>query len=564
MTTPESSNRSFDVVVLGTGAAGLVAAVVAAEAGASVGLFEKSDLVGGTTSMSGGVVWMPNNHHMLEAGLADSRDDALAYLHALSSGLLDSDLAASFVDNGPEALRWLEDNTACRFFVIDGYPDYHPEHPGGKPGGGRSLDNEVFSFDELGDWADRIRNPGGPMPMTLSDTALGGATGPPDKALIADRIAKHANGLGLALVGALLRACLDRGIEPNLSHRAVELVTDDGRVTGVRFALPDGDCAGTGGGGSVVEVEARNGVILATGGFEWNPELVKTFLRGPMTAPASTPTNTGDGLVMAMAVGARLGNMPHAWWVPVARIPGETEWGEPRVRLVLSERTRPRSILVNAHGRRFCNEAGNYNAMGGVFHTFDPATFTYPNQPAWMVFDHGHQQRYNVFTVRAGDAVPDWIVTGETVSELAVRIGVPPDALEATVARFNEHARRGDDPDHGRGRSAFDHFNGDRTLEPPFTTLGPLDAGPYHALRIECGSLGTNGGPRTDARARVLRQGGGVIPGLYAAGNTMAAATAMAYGGAGGTLGPAIAFGYVAGRDAAVSPRTDDRDGAGT
>ncbi len=553
MATPNSTKRSFDVVVLGTGAAGLVAALVAADAGARVGLFEKSDLVGGTTSMSGGVVWMPNNHHMREAGLADSRDDALAYLHALSPGLLDSDLAASFVDNGPQALRWLEEHTPCRFFVIDGYPDYHPEHPGGKPGGGRSLDNEVFSFDELGEWAARIRGQHQPMPMTLSDTALGGATAPPDKTMIAERIARNANGLGLALVGALLRACLDRGLEPHLSHQATELVIDEGRVTGVRFAIPDTD-----GASGVVEVDARRGVILATGGFEWNPELVQTFLRGPMTAPASTPSNTGDGLVMAMAVGARLGNMPHSWWVPVTRIPGETEWGEPRVRLVLSERTRPRSILVNAHGKRFCNEAGNYNAMGGVFHTFDPATFSYPNQPAWMVFDHGHQQRYNVFTVRAGDVVPDWITTGATLRELAERIGVPPDALEFTVARFNEHARRGDDPDHGRGRSAFDHFNGDRTLEPPFTTLGPLDEGPFHAIRIECGSIGTNGGPRTDARARVRHHSGGVIPGLYAAGNTMAAATAMAYGGAGGTLGPAIAFGYVAGRDAA------GRDAAGT
>jgi succinate dehydrogenase/fumarate reductase flavoprotein subunit len=532
----------LDVVVLGTGASGLVAAIAAAEAGASVGLYERSDLVGGTTSMSGGIVWVPNNHHSRAAGLEDSREDALTYLGALSGGHLDSDLAAAFVDTGPEAIEWLEEHTPCRFFVVDGYPDYHPEHPGGKPGGGRSLDNEVFSFDELGPWADRIRNQRGLVPFTLSDTPLGGATAPPDPALIADREARHAQGLGLALVGALLRGCLDRGLEPHLGHRATELLFDGDRVAGVRFETPSGEA----------DVAAAT-VILATGGFEWNDELVHTFLRGPMTAPASTPTNTGDGLVMAMAAGARLGNMGNAWWAPVTRIPGETAWGEPRVRLVLAERTRPRSLMVNRSGRRFCNEAGNYNALGGVFHTFDPATFSYPNQPCWLVFDHEHKRRYDVVGLPPGDDVPDWMISAATLGELAVRIDVPADVLEGTVARFNDHARAGEDPDFARGRSAYDHFNGDRSQPPPFTTLGPLDAPPFHALPIEVGSLGTNGGARTDARGRVLALRGGVIPGLYAAGNVMAAATGMAYGGAGGTLGPAITFGYIAGRDAAAT-----------
>ena len=533
----------FDVIVLGTGAAGLVAAIAAAERGASVGLFERSDLVGGTTAMSGGVVWMPNNHHMRAANLHDSRDDALTYLQALSLGHLDPIVAEAFVDEGPAAVEWVEQSTPCRFFIVDGYPDYHPEHPGGRPGGGRSLDNLVFSFDELGAWADKIRNQRGPTPMTLSETASGGAIEAPDPALIAERLARHANGLGLALVGGLLKGCLDRGVEPQLEHRASSLIIEAGRVCGVRFDTPDG----------ASEVRAERGVILATGGFEWDDDLARTFLRGPMTGPAGTPTNTGDGLRMAIGAGAELGNMTGAWWVPVSRIPGATAWGSPAVKLILQERTRPRSLMVNTSGRRFCNEAGNYNAMGGVFHSFDPASFSYPNQPAWLVFDHTHLRTYGVLATPPSDTAPDWMASGSSMAQLALTIGVPAAELEATVARFNANAAVGQDPDFGRGRSAYDHFNGDRRNPEPFTTLGPLEDAPFYAIKIESGTLGTNGGPRVDARARVLSSSGGIINGLFAAGNVMSSATGMAYGGAGGTLGPAITFGRIAGREAAAS-----------
>jgi 3-oxosteroid 1-dehydrogenase len=537
------SDNAVDVIVLGTGAAGLVAAIAAADRGASVALFEKSDLVGGTTAMSGGVVWMPNNHHMADAGLVDSRDDALAYLESLSLGYLDPDVAAAFVDEGPVAVKWVEDNTPCKFFVVDGYPDYHPEHPGGRGVGGRSLDNHVFSYDELGDWAAKIRNQRGDNPTTLSDTPLGGATEPPDPAMIAERLSRHANGLGLALVGGLLKACLDRGIEPQLEHRAVSLLSAEGRVSGVKFETPTG----------VREVSARRGVVLATGGFEWSEDLVRAHLRGPMTAPASTPSNTGDGLRMAMGAGAELGNMTGAWWAPVTRTRGETAFGAPRVRLVLPERTRPRSLMVNSTGRRFCNEAGNYNAMGGAFHQFDPASFSYPNQPAWLVFDQVHLETYDLLGAAPTSTAPEWVVSAPTVAELAEAIDVPAAVLVATIDRFNEFATSGEDLDFGRGRSAFDGFNGDRRLDGAMRTLGPLDRGPFHAIKIECGSLGTNGGPRTDGKARVRSANGGIIDGLFAAGNVMASPTGMAYGGAGGTLGPGITFGYIAGREAAGS-----------
>jgi 3-oxosteroid 1-dehydrogenase len=542
---PVSPDDAYDVVVLGTGAAGLIAAVTAAADGASVGLFEKTDLVGGTSSMSGGVVWIPNNHHQRDAGLVDSRDDALAYLGALSLGQIDSDMAAMFVDTAPVMLQWLEENTPCRFAVIDGYSDYHPEHPGGKPEGGRSLDNELQSLHQLGTWADRLRV-SKPRPVTLRETPLGGATSLPDAAHIADRMKRRDAGMGVALVTGLLAACLERAITPHLEHQAtdllVEVETDNRRrVSGVRFATPEGERV----------VQARHGVIIATGGFECDADLVRTYLRGPMTAPAGSPASTGDGLRMAMAAGARLGNMRNAWWVPVARADGAEAFGAPAVHLVLGERTRPRSIMVNGTGKRFCNEATNYNALGGAFHAFDPQTFTYPNQPCWLIFDHEHKGRYDVAGAPAGDQTPAWIKTAGTMAELAELLELNPSVLVATVDRFNKFASRGEDPDFGRGTSAYDRFNGDLRFDGVAATLGPLLTAPFHAIQIEIGALGTSGGPKTDTRGRVLASAGGIIDGLYAAGNAMAGPTGMVYGGAGGTLGPALTFGYIAGRDAA-------------
>ncbi len=545
--------KAVDVVVMGGGAAGLVAAIAAADGGASVALVEKSDLVGGTTAMSGGIIWMPVNHLQAEAGIADSRSQALAYLQALSLGRIDSDMVATLVDTGPEALRYLDEHTPCGFHLIRGYPDYHPEHPGGLPGGGRSVDNALFSFDELGDWAACVRNDRGAHPIMLTETPLGGATELPPAEVLAERARRGEHGMGLALVGALLRGVLDRGIAPLLRAPARRLITQD------HSADPGGSGAhGPDSGARVRGIELVDGrviragaAIIATGGFEWNPELTAAFLRGPMTAPAGAPTNTGDGLSMAMWAGARLDNMSSAWWVPVVRVPGEHSFGHPRVRLILLERTRPGSIMVNALGKRFTNEAGNYNAMGGAFHTFDAAGFCYPNLPCWLVFDHRHKLSYDVAGAPPGSEAPSWMARADTLDELAGKIGVPARSLEATVARFNTDTATGSDTEFGRGDSAYDTFNGDRRIAGVGATLGPLDEPPYYAVEIELGALGTNGGPKTDTRCRVLASAGGVIDGLYAAGNAMAAPTGMAYGGAGGTLGPAITTGFIAGRDAA-------------
>jgi 3-oxosteroid 1-dehydrogenase len=531
-------DQQFDVVVLGTGAAGLVAALAAAERGASVGLFEKTDRVGGTTAISGGGCWVPCNAQMAASGIADSRDDALRYLASLSFGHIRPGFAEAFVDDGPRVFRWLESAAGLRMKIVSGYPDYHPERPGGKPGGGRTLEPELFSFRPLAGWADRVvaghRNPH----LMLSDTTLGGGTGHLDQKVQARREAEDLRGCGAALVGPLLKACLDRAVEPVTASRAQDLVIDDGRVAGIVVEQP---------GGAVV-VRATRGVVLATGGFEWDPELVRGFLRGPMTSPASVPANVGDGLLIAMRAGAALDNMPQAWWVPVIEIPGDVAFGRQRATLLNRERTLPRSIIVNQLGRRFTNEAANYNALGGALHQLDAMRFDYVNLPCWLVFDAGYLARYGFRAVPPAGPAPAWMTQAGSLGELAAAIGVPADALTRTVARWNVNVGSGDDPDFHRGRSAYDVWSGDAAARPRVqATLGPIDEPPYYAVQVRSGTLGTSGGPRTDRQGRVLDTRGQVIPGLFAAGNVAAAPTGMAYGGAGGTLGPIITFAYRAG-----------------
>lgn len=530
----------FDVVVLGTGAAGLTAALAAADAGASVGLFEKSSLVGGTTCLSSGVAWLPDNRYAREAGVADSRAEGIRYLRSLSRDMIRPGMAEAFVDGTAEVTEWLERRTPLHLSLVPGYPDYHPEHPGGKPQGGRSVEPHLFGFDALGAWADRLE--GRPRRMMVRETPVGGGTGVVAPNEADRREAQRLEGLGRAMIGALLKGCLDRSTEPVTDAAAVELVQDGDRVRGVRFA--DGSA-----------VSARRGVVLATGGFEWDPGLVRDFLRGPMSYPATVPTNTGDGLRMAMKAGARLGNMREAWWVPVCVLPGQSNHGEQAVHLVLRERTLPGSIMVNRDGVRFTNEAANYNALGGAFHQLDPGSFDYVNDPCWLVFDARHVEEYGGFTLPPGQA-PEWAQRGDSVGELARAIDVEPATLEAEVTRFNALAKAGDDEDFGRGRSAYDGFVGDKRHYPgAASTLGPLERGPYYAVRLHLSTLGTKGGPQTDVDGSVFTVDGDPIPGLYAAGNAMAGPTGMVYGGAGGTLGPALVFGYRAGRAAASGGR---------
>jgi 3-oxosteroid 1-dehydrogenase len=533
-------------VVLGSGAAGLTAAITAASGGATVGVFEKSTELGGTTAWSGGQLWIPNNPHQPEIGVSDSTDEAFRYLMSLSRGLLDETLIRAYLEAGPEMVSFLDKQAGMEFYAVPDFPDYHPENPGGKPRGGRTIECPLFPFERLGEWAEAFTHtPYYPDEhITMSETSLGAVVPKPVSAQEKARRQEHdERGRGQALVGRLFLACLDAGIQVFRGHRARELVTAGGRVTAVRFETADGE----------LTVGARRGVVLATGGFEWNEKLKRAFLRGPLTHPVSPPTNTGDGLLMAMRVGAMLGNMREAWWMPAADLP-EGINSMNRV-MITADRTRPRSIMVNRHGRRFTNEAANYNAFGGAFHAEDVASFDYANLPCWLIFDHEYLRRYGtVGPYPPSDTPPGWLPGFDSVESLAEHLGVPAGTLRSTIEQWNANAAAGRDPDFHRGQSAHDRWWGDPAYKgDPRGTLGPLDTPPYYAISVKSGALGTKGGPQVDRNARVIDLDGHPIPGLYAAGNVMASPFGMTYGGAGGTIGPAMVFGYLAGLHLAAS-----------
>ncbi len=481
---------------------------------------------------------------MPEVGVEDSREKAIKYIMSLSRGLLDENMVTAYVEAGPEMVNFFRDRTPVQFYSVAGMPDYHPEFPGGSVGGGRTLECPIYPFAELGEWQGKVSmSPYFPDPrITMSETPLGKAVPePPSEEELDRRLEKDERGCGQALIGRLLRACLDRGIEPQTEHAAKELITENGMVTGVLLKTPQGEVA----------VKARKGVVLATGGFEWNEDYKRTFLRGPLTHQVSMETCDGDGLTMSMKVGAKLGNMREAWWIPAAVVP-EEECSKGRM-LINGQRTMPHSIMVNKRGRRFTNEAANYNAFGAAFHTEDVARFEYANIPCWLVFDQTYLDTYGFGLLQAGPGeAPDWVTRAPTLADLATELDIPAGELEKTVERWNENCAAGHDPDFERGESAFDRWWGD-----PFrkgqkdATLGPLLKGPYYAVEIHSGALGTKGGPQTDVNGCVLNHEGDVIPGLYAAGNVMASPFGMTYGGPGGTLGPGMVFGYLSGKHAA-------------
>ncbi|ASL13509.1 FAD-dependent oxidoreductase [Mycobacterium intracellulare] len=535
-----SWDHEVDVVVLGSGGAGLTAALTAVVAGASVEVYEKAATVGGTTAVSGGIVWIPAHNRSPDGELTPA--DALQYLRAQSLGSMDDELVETFVRTGPAMLDFIEAHSGLQFEIATGFPDYRPELPGGQPTGGRSLSAAPFDLAQLGEWATQITS----FPADWSNVGFDAETRARLHAAIDERTG-HLCVAGTALIAGLLKGLLDAGVTPHTNARAEELITDGPEVTGVRVALPE----------RTIGVRARRGVILGTGGFEWDPALTQAFLRGPMHGAVSPPNNTGDGLRMAMAHGADLANMGEAWWVPIVQIPGDTIEGKPRSRSVRLERTRPRSIIVNSAGQRFVNEACDYNSMAGAFHYLDPRG-GYVNDRGWMVFDSIHLQRYGFLGVEPGQPVPDWFCESADLAELAAKTGIDPGGLARTVESWNRHVADGEDPDFGRGSSAYDGYWGDDSATTQAgKTLGPIDTAPYYAVPVSIGAMGTKGGPRTDHDARVLHVGGEPIPGLFAAGNAMGGVTGRAYGGAGGTLGPAMVFGYRAGHAAATGKSVD-------
>lgn len=533
--------EGYDVLVVGSGAAALTAAATAARAGRSVLVLEKSSLLGGTSAVSGGMLWIVAHHHARAAGFHDSKAEGRTYVEAVARGRGRTELLDAALEHGDTMLRYVEEELGLRFIFLDNFPDYRQDLPGAVKGG-RTVEPELFNYREaLGPLADHVRSDGR-HPYTMQEYEDWGAfTRFPWDELDRRRDEGFA-AKGHALVTMLLAACVREGVHLAVDARVERLVVDGDRVTGVR--LEDG-----------TELKAAAGVMLAAGGFEWDKPLADSLLASRLYTMCSPPSNTGDALRMAQRIGAMTRGTREAWWAPMS-LTGTLRDGEPVGSLLRFERQGPGSVMVNRHGRRFANEAQNYNDLARVLQSWDSAANQTLNTPAHVVFDQSYLERYGVMDHRAGAPTPDWLVEAPTLADLAARIGVPAEALEETVRRFNEHAVDGHDPDFGRGESEYDRYWGDADNQWPNPSLGPLQYGPYYAMEVVNGAFGTCGGVATDGRARVLDVDGSPIPGLFAAGNSTESPYAAGYPGAGATLGPLMTMAHLAGRELAGQPAT--------
>lgn len=522
---------SYDVVVIGSGASGLTAAVRSAHGGARVLVLEKAALLGGTSAAGGGVIWAPNNHLSRGAGFEDSRQAGIDYLNAAAGHAMEEADIEWFVDTAAQAVRFLDSQTRVDLVPL-ARPDYHMEWDGAASGG-RSLDNLPFSGEGQPGLCDMLRPPTYfPLLSMIERDNLNGRA--PDAALLARRVASGVRTMGGALVGSLAASALDLGVV-----LAVEApVTDLARH-------PNGwnvTVAGT------TSVHAAS-VVIASGGFEWNERLRQAFLPLPVT-PIGAPSNEGDGLELALGVGATVRDMTAVWGVPVI-VPEAAEYdGKPSGRMGNVEMTLPGSITVNSAGRRFVNEALNYHDVARVFANIDPTTSRQANNPAWLVFDANYQERYPVAGSTPGTPEP-WMASAGSLAELARSTGIDAAVLEETVRTFNQDAAAGVDREFGRGSTEQDRHLGDAANQPN-PCLAPLTRAPFYAVPLHAGVLGTSGGLATDQNGMVLDRRGGAIPGLYAAGNVSAGAFRNNYPGGGATLGSAVTRAFAAGRHIAA------------
>lgn len=549
-------DTTVDLLVVGSGT-GMAAALTAHEAGLTVLIVEKSPYVGGSTARSGGALWLPASPILEDGGAGDSPDTAATYLESVVSGSAPADRSDNYLRHVTATVEMLKRTTPIRLSWAKGYSDYHPELPGGTSNG-RTCECRPLNAAVLGEHRARLR-PGVmeaklPMPTTTADYKwMNLVARLPRKGLptIAKRLAQGLGGLALgrryvaggqALSAGLFAGVVRAGI-PIWTRTELSRLTSDGvRVTGAVLSHR----------GREVTVTARRGVVLAAGGFDHNMAMRSKFQSDSLGAHLSfgADTNTGDAINAGQDVGAAIDLMDQAWWFPaVAPLPD----GDPSV--MLAERSLPGCMIIDQTGTRFANEAMDYMSFGQLI--MERERSGRPVESMWIVFDQKYRNSY----VFAGALFPRmplpraWYEAGiahrtDHLDELADRVGVPAAPFAETMTRFNEMSRIGCDTDFGRGDSAYDRYYGDPTIGPN-PNLRALDKGPFYAVKMVLSDLGTCGGLRADERARVLRENGTAIDGLYAIGNTAANAFGNTYPGAGATIAQGLVYGYIAARDAA-------------
>ena len=554
-------DQSCDVLVVGSGAGAMTAALRAHDLGLKVLVVEKSDRFGGTSAISGGGIWIPCNHRIAALGGQDTAEEAIAYIRAVTNGEVDDGRIEAYVEHGHRAIKYLEMNSRVRFEAQAAYADYYPEVPGGKPGY-RSMDPGPFDARELGEDFMRLREPSpgtlmlGRMTMTMKEARVLLCRGPGWVGLTMKVMWRYWRDLGWrlrsrrdrfltlgnALVAALRASLKDRDVALQLECRLEKLVEEGGRIVGAELVHQ----------GRSLRVETRCGVILGAGGFERNQAMRAQYHPEPSRSDwsATPPFNTGDAIRAGQALGARTALMDHSWWAPTTHVEGEE-----KQRALFVERNLPGCIMVNSAGERFVNEGAPYTDI--VYAMYGSNREGATSVPCWLIFDADYRHKYPCGALLPGYAMPDsrvpahlksYFHKADSLVELARAIGVDEAGLMRTVERFNPMAEAGSDLDFHKGDSLFDRYYGDPSVTPN-PCLAPLVKAPFYAVKVDAGDIGTKGGLLTDVHARVLREDGAPITGLYAIGNSAASMMGRTYPGAGSTIGPAMVFGFRAAED---------------
>ncbi|MEV0705699.1 FAD-dependent oxidoreductase [Saccharopolyspora sp. NPDC050389] len=571
---PTSAPATTDVIIVGSGAGGLSAAVTAAQGGLRVTVLERADVCGGATAWSGGWMWVPGNHLARADGVDEDPAAFRAYLAAVLGDDFDAERVDAFLDSAPQMARFFHENTALAFTPGAKICDIYGDLPGAGTGH-RSLAPAPVNLRELGPEVARL------LRRQLYETSflgLGIMAGPDLAGFLAAargdarglahavrRVTRHVADLafyrrgqqlvnGTALVGRLLRAALDFGVTIRTSSTVTNIVRDDeDRVIGVEVTTPFGK----------ERLHAERGVVLAAGGFPHDRERRRAhFPTGPDHNSLAPIAADGAGIDLGQAAGGRLRTdlASPAAWCPVSLVPYRS--GRTGVFPHIMDRAKPGSIGVLRNGRRFVNEANGYHdyvtAMIAASSDGDPPE-------AWQIADERFVRRYP-FGMAKPRPVPllpylrnGYLKRGRTLAELAYACGIDSEGLQATVAHFNEHAREGRDPEFGRGSTPFNRYGGDPSTGFPNPSLAPIEKGPFYAVRVVPGSFGTFAGLATDAQARVLDDDDEAIAGLYAVGCDQASVMGGHYPAGGINLGPAMVFGWIAGRDLVASTGRESR-----
>ena len=557
----------FDVVVVGSGNGALTAALCSHDGGAKTLVIEKSSQFGGTSATSGGGVWIPNNRYAKAENVDDSDQDARNYINSVSpEGMIKDELIETYISEGPRMIDYLHENSQVKYRNLAHYPDYFPDNTGGKEGN-RSMEPEPIFGTELGDDLGKLREQHpqtaftmGPINMNFTQVEgqlLLGAL-PGWKTQFAKLFTKYILDFAMRLkwgwkdrrltmgnagIARLILSLKDRKVDLWTLTAMTDLVDENGKVIGIK-ATKDG---------SSINIKANKGVILAAGGFERDQDLRDKYLPKPSNAEWSAANihNTGDALKAALKLGADTHQMDTGWWSTTMKVPGQEKgW------LSMVDKSMPGNYTVNKNGERFSNESQNYvSFVNDMFAKFDKGN---PCAPCYMIFDSNFRKNRPCGPLLQGSMQPDsavpkewwtpsFLSKGETLEELAEIVGIDPDGLRATQAKVNGYAVTGKDLELQRGDSAYDRYYGDPSVTPN-PCLAPLKEGPFYCMVLYPGEMGTAGGLVIDTHARVLKQDGQPITGLYACGN-VTTALLPTYPGPGSTLGPAMTFGYLAAKD---------------